>query len=85
MSFELSSTNVGTTIQTDCVLTDSSALLGELNINDDNNGSGSALQGATKHEDPPRRDCKVPSLNSLLNKENVELDVPLRNLLLCCT
>lgn len=30
--------------------------------------------------DPPKRDCKFPSLNSLLNKDNVELEPPLRNL-----
>ena len=32
--------------------------------------------------DPPKRDCKLPSLNSFLNIDNVELEPPLRNLLL---
>lgn len=61
-----------------------SSTLGELNINDDNNGSGSVLEEETK-QDPPRRDCRFPSRSSFLNREKVELGPPLRNLLLRCT
>lgn len=66
-----------------CTLTDSSPTLG-LKINDDNKRSGSELEEDT-YEEPLRRDCKVPSLNSFLIKENVELETPLLTLLLRCT
>lgn len=58
---------------------------GGLSINDESNGSGSMLEEETKHEDPPRSDCKLPSRSSFLNSENAELDPPLRNLLFRCT
>lgn len=54
------------------------------NINDDNNGSGAALVEVTIQEDPPKRDCRFPSRSSLLNKESVERDPPLRDFLLRC-
>lgn len=41
-------------------------------MNDDSSGSGAALDEDTIHGDPPKRDCKFPSLSSFLNKESVE-------------
>lgn len=41
-------------------------------INDDNNGSGAALDEESIQEDPPKRDCKLPSRSSFLNKDRVE-------------
>lgn len=67
----------------DCTLTASSATTG-LKTNDDNRVSGSELEEAM-YEEPPRRDCKAPSFNSFLNKENVELETPFLTLLLRCT
>lgn len=78
-SLELSFTKVGSIIESGCTLRGSSTL-GELNINDDNNGSASVLGEETKHEEPPRRDCRFPSRNSFLSKENVEFGPPLRSL-----
>ncbi|KAF7817956.1 PHD and RING finger domain-containing protein 1 [Senna tora] len=49
-------------------LTSSSAIG---NINDDNKGSGAALDKEARHEDPPKRDCKFPSCSSFLNKDSV--------------
>ena len=84
-SFELSFIEAASTIERGCTLTGSSTF-GELNINDDSNGSGSVLlEEERRYEDPPRRDCKFPSRSSFLNMENVELDPTLRNLLLRCT
>jgi len=51
----------------------------------ESNGSGSVLEDETKHEDPPRRDCKLPSRSSFLSIENAELAPPFRSLLLRCT
>ena len=51
----------------------------------ESNGSGSVFKDETKHEDPPRRDCKLPSRSSFLNIENAELAPPFRSLLLRCT
>lgn len=53
-------------------------------MNEDNKGSGSVVEEETKREDPPRMDCRFPSLSSLLKIERAEVP-PLRNLLLCCT
>ena len=41
-------------------------------INDDNNGSGAALDEETTQVDDPNRDCRFPSRSSFLNKERVE-------------
>jgi hypothetical protein len=41
-------------------------------MNEDNNGSGAELDEETIQEEPPKRDCRFPSLNSFLNKERVE-------------
>lgn len=47
-----------------------SSVMGKMN--EDNNGSGAALDELTIKEEPPKRDCRFPSLNSFLNKERVE-------------
>jgi hypothetical protein len=47
------------------------------NMKGESNGSGSVLEDETKHEDPPRRDCKLPSRNSFLSIENAKLAPPL--------
>jgi hypothetical protein len=62
-----------------------SSKLGGLNMKGESNGSGSVLEDETKHEDPPRRDCKLPSRSSFLSIENAELAPPFRSLLLRCT
>lgn len=41
-------------------------------MNEDNNGSGAALDEETIQDEPPRRDCRFPSRSSFLNKERVE-------------
>ena len=53
-------------------------------MNEDNNGSGAELDEETIQEEPPKRDCRFPSLNSFLNKERVEWGPPLRDFLLRC-
>lgn len=52
-------------------------------MKEDNSESGSTIEDI--YEDPPKRDCRFPSRNSLLNIVCVELDPPLRILLLRCT
>lgn len=52
-------------------------------MKEDNNGSGSVLtDDGTENDEPPKRECRFPSRNSFFNIERVELDPPLRNLLL---
>jgi len=46
------------------------------NMKGESNGSGSVLKDETKHEDPPRRDCKLPSRSSFLSIENAKLAPP---------
>lgn len=80
-SFVLFLTEAVSAEECSCKLPKSSAI-GK--INDDNNGSGAALVEEAIREDPPKRDCKFPSLSSFLNKERVEWDPPLRDFLLRC-
>lgn len=61
---------------------DVSSVTGGLYMNEVKSGSGSVWEEGNKNEDPPRWDCRVPSLSSLLKLENEKLEDPLRNLLL---
>lgn len=78
-SFVLSLTETVSDAECGFILSKSSAIG---NINDDNNGSGAAFVEVAIQEDPPKRDCRFPSRSSLLNKESVERDPPLRDFLL---